>query len=298
MTVLVTGALGQVGWELRRSLLSCGELIAVDRARTDLADPAAVAALLADVKPTVIVNAAAYTAVDAAETESVAAAALNTHLPAQLAEWCTAHGGLLVHYSTDYVFDGSGELPWRETDAPAPAGEYGRSKLAGEQAIVASGCDHLLLRTAWVYAARGRNFLLTMLRLAAEREELRVVADQFGTPTWARFIADVTAVALRHAMVERARGDFSSGIFHLVAGGYTHWAEFARHIVATAHANGILPRAVPVAPIASSDYPTPARRPPNARLDTSLLQRRFNINIPPWQSLVELCLADYAAGRR
>lgn len=286
MRILLFGANGQVGHELRRSLASLGEVVATTRSgafedgtaceRADFDAPAALPALIERIAPDIVVNAAAYTAVDKAESDRDAAFRVNAEAPARIAEACAARGAWLVHYSTDYVFDGSGARPYREDDATAPLGAYGASKLAGEDAIRASGAPHRIFRTAWVYAAHGRNFMRTMLRLAAERGELRVVADQRGTPTPAALIADVTAAALAQPLVP-------SGLWHLTAVGETSWHGFAEAIVADAHARGLLPRMPRVVPIATADYPTPAKRPAYSVLDTTRLRSDFGIDPPTWR---------------
>lgn len=294
MRILLFGANGQVGTELRRSLAPFGDVVATTRSGTlddgntcEVADfdaPDSLPALIERVAPDVVVNAAAYTAVDRAESDRDAAFRANAEAPARLAAACAARGARLIHYSTDYVFDGRGTRPYREDDPTAPAGVYGASKRAGEEAIAATGADHLILRTAWVYAAHGRNFLRTMLRLAAERDVLRVVADQTGTPTPATLIADVTARVL-------ARRDIG-GIRHLTAAGQTTWHGFAEAIVAGAHARGLLARAVPVAPIATADYPTPAARPAYSVLDTSRLAADLDVRLPDWTAGLAMILDD------
>lgn len=286
MRILLFGANGQVGHELRRSLAPLGDVVATTRSgaledgtaceRADFDAPAALTALIERIAPDIVVNAAAYTAVDQAESGRDAAFRANAEAPARIAEACAARGTWLVHYSTDYVFDGSGSRPYREDDATAPLGVYGASKLAGEDAIRASGAPYRIFRTAWVYAAHGRNFMRTMLRLAAERDELRVVADQRGTPTPAALIADITAAAL-------AQPSVPSGLWHLTAAGETSWHGFAEAIIADAHLRGLLPRMPRVVPIASADYPTPAKRPAYSVLDTSRLRSDFGIDPPTWR---------------
>lgn len=270
---LLLGANGQVGTELRRSLAALGEVVAATRGgtldgapceRADFDRPAELPALVERVAPTVVVNAAAWTAVDRAEDSPEAAFRANAEAPAVLAAACARRGIPLVHYSTDYVFDGRGTRPYREDDPTAPLGVYGASKLAGEHAIQASGCAHLILRAAWVYGMHGHNFLKTMLRLAAERDELRVVADQIGSPTPAWLIADVTAHLVRI-------GGTDLGIRHLTAAGQTSWHGFASAIVASARACGLLSRDVPVVPIRTEEFPTRARRPAYSVLDTGRL---------------------------
>ena len=288
MNILLTGKNGQVGWELARALLPLGRAHAFGHAELDLADAAAVRRTLDEVQPDVIVNAAAYTAVDKAESETELANAINAAAPALLAQEAARRGALLIHYSTDYVFDGAKAAPYVESDATNPLSAYGRSKLAGEEGIRASGCDHLIFRTSWVYAARGANFLRTILRLAAEREALRVVADQIGAPTWARLIAEATAHALRQALRERSGGTFDSGVFHLAAAGETSWHGFASAIVA---GRGGL-RVQQVTPIATAEYPLPAPRPANSRLNTDAVRARFGLTLPDWQTCLQLCLEE------
>lgn len=288
MNILLTGKNGQVGWELQRSLLPLGRVAACGRDELDLTDADAVRRMLDEVRPDAIVNAAAYTAVDKAESEPGLAHAINAAAPALLADEAARRGVLLVHYSTDYVYDGRKASPYVEDDAVNPLGAYGRSKLAGEAGIELSGADHLIFRTCWVYAARGSNFLRTILRLAAEREELRVVADQVGAPTWARLIAEATAHALKQALQERRDGSFDSGVYHLAAGGETSWHGFASAIVA---GRGGL-RAKAVAPIATAEYPLPAARPANSRLNTANFQQRFSLALPDWRDGLRLCLED------
>lgn len=296
MKLLLLGGNGQVGRELRRSLRAIGDVVVATRdgvgadAMADFDVKASLSGLVARIAPDVVVNAAAHTAVDKAEADADAAFRINAEAPETLARACTASGALLVHYSTDYVFDGGATRPYREEDATAPLGVYGASKLAGEEAIRASGARHVILRTAWVYAAHGRNFLLTMLRLAAERDELRVVADQVGAPTPASWIADATAAVLR-------QGVAGSGTWHLTAGGQTSWHGFADAIVDEAHALGLIPRKPRVVAIPTSDYPTPAKRPAYSVLDTASLRRDFGIFPPDWReglhtTLRELVRAD------
>lgn len=299
MRILLCGANGQVGTELRRSLAPLGEVVATTRSgqlddgtlceTADFDVPASLPGLIARIAPGLVVNAAAYTAVDRAETEPASAFRANAEAPAVIAAACADRGATLVHYSTDYVFDGSGSRAYREDDPTAPLGVYGASKLAGEQAIRASGARHLILRTAWVYAAHGKNFLRTMLRLAAERDELRVVADQVGTPTPASLIADVTAQVLRRAPLR-------AGTWHLTARGQTSWHGFAEAIVRGAHARGLLDRVPRVVPITTADYPTPAARPAWSVLDIGRLQREFEIRLPTWQDGLGDVL-DELAGR-
>lgn len=296
MKLLVTGANGQVGWELARSLMPLGEVVALDRSRCDLSRPESLAPLVAELAPDVIVNAAAYTAVDKAESEETLATTINGTAAGELARAAKAAGALLVHYSTDYVFDGTKSAPYTEDDPVAPVNAYGRSKLAGEVAIRDSGCDHLILRTTWVFAARGGNFVRTMLRLGAERQQLRVVADQHGAPTWARNIADATAHIVGQAQRERRGGTFVSGVFNLASAGETSWHGFAEAIFAAAR--GAMPDAAlkvaNVEAIPASAYPTPAARPANSRLAADRLAARFGIAMPHWQDALRRCLEDIA----
>lgn len=279
--ILLTGTNGQVGWELERTLAPLGEVLACDRAGLDLADSDRIRAVVREARPEIIVNAAAYTAVDKAEAEPELAMAINGTAPGVLAEEAKRTGALLVHYSTDYVFDGAKDTPCTEDDPPNPCNAYGRSKLAGERAIRAAGCRHLILRTSWVYGLRGHNFLRTMLRLAAERDELRVVADQFGAPTWSRMIAEATALAL-------ASPDPAEGLFHLACGGETTWFGFTEAILAgTRTQRQREPRLVP---ISASEYPLPAKRPASSRLDCTRLMRETGLRLPHWQTALDLCL--------
>ena len=294
MRILLLGGNGQVGSALRERLPALGELRIGTRdgrlaeggdcERADFDDPASLGPLVSRLAPDIVVNAAAYTQVDRAESEPDAAFRANAQAPAALADACARSGALLVHYSTDYVFGGCATRPCREDDPTAPLGVYGASKLAGENAIRDSGARHLVLRTAWVYAAQGRNFLRTMLRLAAERDELRVVADQHGTPTPAVLIADVTAQLLR-------RSPEASGLYHLTAAGQTTWHGFAEAIVDRACDLGRLVRKPRIIPITTADYPTPAARPAYSVLDCTKLQRDFNIRLPNWREGLDNTLA-------
>jgi len=296
--ILVVGRSGQLAWELRRSLLPLGEVSAVERPEVDLARPQTLVPVLDRVRPDVIFNAAAYTAVDRAESEAELARAINAEAPALLAREALRRGALLVHYSTDYVFDGTKPQPYAESDAPGPLGVYGASKLAGERAVLESGADSLCLRASWVYAARGRNFLRTMLRLGAERERLRVVADQIGAPTWARYLAEASAQIVARALRERAGGAFASALFHLSAAGETSWHGFANAIFERVRRidPSIALRVAEVVAIATADYPLPARRPANSRLACEAVRERFGIEIPHWSVGLDLCLEDLLAG--
>jgi dTDP-4-dehydrorhamnose reductase len=285
MKILLFGGNGQVGTELQRTLAPLGELVVATRDGTsrgatsvvaDFSAPQSLPAVIDAVAPDVVVNAAAYTAVDRAESDAAAAFRVNAEAPEWIAKACAARDARLVHYSTDYVFDGSSTRPYREDDPVAPLGIYGTSKLAGERAIQASGARHLIFRTAWVYAAHGHNFLRAMLRLAAERDELRVVDDQVGTPTPAALIADVTAQVLRRPFA-------CSGTWHLTASGHASWHGFAHAIFAQAVARGLIHRAPRLVPIRTVEYPTPAARPAWSVLDTTRLQSDFGIVLPAWQ---------------
>lgn len=276
MRILLTGATGQVGWELRKTLAPLGDLRAFDRFGLDLADVPPLVATVRALQPEVIVNAAAYTAVDKAETERDLAFAVNATAPRVLAEEAKRIGARLVHFSTDYVFDGTKDAPYVEDDAPDPINVYGASKLAGERTIVGTGCRHLILRTSWVYGPRGKNFYLTMLRLAKERPELKVVDDQVGAPTSSLEIARATATLLDKG---------AQGLYHMTAAGETSWCGFARAILAR---TGI---ATPVVAIRTEDYPTPAKRPRNSRLDCARLRTEFGVSLAPWEDqLAEVTL--------
>lgn len=292
MKILLLGKNGQVGWELQRALVVLGQVFALDRHSTghcgDLSNLDGLRATVQAMRPDVIVNAAAYTAVDKAETDRDAAMRINAHAPQVLAEEAAKLGALLVHYSTDYVFDGSGDHTWTEAADPAPCNFYGVTKLAGEKAIVASGCAHLIFRTSWVYAARGSNFAKIMLRLAAERETLSVVNDQIGAPTGAELLADVVACAIPQTLVDPAL----AGIYHLSAAGETSWHLYARFVIDNARASGASLRVNDVQGVPTSAYPTPARRPNNSRLDTGKLRRAFSINLPQWEEGVARMLSE------
>jgi dTDP-4-dehydrorhamnose reductase len=294
LKILLLGKNGQVGWELQRSLAPLGEVLALDRHSTphggDLSQPERLAQTVLDWRPDVIVNAAAHTAVDKAESEPELARCLNATAPAALAQAAAQIGALLVHYSTDYVFNGQGDQPWQEGDSTGPLSVYGQTKREGELAIVASGCAHLIFRTSWVYAARGGNFAKTMLRLAAERERLTVIDDQFGAPTGADLIADVTAHAIRASLRQPALG----GLYHLVAGGQTTWHGYASHVIAQARRiqPGLALKVSEIAPVPTSAFPTPAKRPLNSRLATHKLQDTFGLVLSPWQQGVNRMLAE------
>ena len=296
MKILLFGQGGQVGWELQRALAPLGEVIGLDHdSRTlhgDFSQPEALAATVRAVQPQVIVNAAAHTAVDKAESEPALAQALNATAPGVLAREAAALGATLLHYSTDYVFDGSGSQPRDETAATGPLSVYGRTKLEGEHLIQASGCRHLILRTSWVYAARGGNFAKTMLRLAVEREALNVIDDQIGAPTGADLLADVSA----HALRALAQNPALQGLYHCTASGQTSWYGYARHVIDWARAQGRPVRVAPdaLSPIPTAQYPTPAQRPLNSRLDCRRLQAALGLRLPPWQAGVDRMLQELA----
>jgi dTDP-4-dehydrorhamnose reductase len=282
-TILLFGKNGQVGWELQRSLATLGRVVAVERRQCDMADGAALQALVRDIRPNVIVNAAAYTAVDQAESDAAQCRAINGIAPGILAEEAQALGAWLVHYSTDYVFDGANAGFRLEDDAANPLNVYGATKLEGERAVQQSGCRHLIFRTSWVYSAHGLSFAKTILRLARERETLKVVCDQSGAPTSAELIADVTASCLGDVL--RAKDDGRQGLYHLVASGETTWHEYAHFIVYRATQTGSLLKCTPerIEAIPSSAYSMPAKRPVNSRLDTAKLRREFGVVLPDWR---------------
>ncbi|PZQ77733.1 MAG: dTDP-4-dehydrorhamnose reductase [Variovorax paradoxus] len=294
MKVLLFGKGGQVGWELQRSLAPLGDLVALDFDSTefhaDFSRPDALADTVLAVRPDVIVNAAAHTAVDKAESEPDLARALNATSPGVVAEAARQSGALMVHYSTDYVFDGSGERPWREDDATGPLSVYGRTKLEGEQLVADAGPRHLIFRTSWVYAARGGNFAKTMLRLAKERDRLTVIDDQFGAPTGAELLADVSAHAIRDTLRDPAK----AGLYHLVADGVTTWHGYASFVLQQALAAGVELKAglETLDAVPTSAFPTPARRPGNSRLDTVKLRETFGLRLPPWQEGVARMLRE------
>lgn len=294
MKILLLGRNGQVGWELQRSLSVLGEVVALDRHSEkfcgDLSQPQGIAETVRSLRPDVIVNAAAHTAVDKAESEPDLARLLNATTPGVLAREAQALGALLVHYSTDYVFDGSGTAPRGEQDAVAPLSVYGQTKLEGEQLIAASGCRYLIFRTSWVYAARGGNFAKTMLRLASEREKLTVINDQFGAPTGADLLGDVTAHAIRH--VEQHPEHL--GLYHCVASGGTAWHAYAQFVIETARQlqPAMALKVQAIEPVPTSAFPTPARRPHNSRLNTDKLQANFGLQLPHWQQGVTRMLQE------
>lgn len=297
MKILLLGKNGQVGWELQRALSVLGEVVALDRHPVataygslagDLSDLAGLRETIRSVGPDVIVNAAAYTAVDKAESERDLARAVNALACQVMAEEAVRLGAWLVHYSTDYVFDGSGTTPWKETDTVAPVNYYGTTKLEGERMIEASGCKHLIFRTSWVYAARGNNFAKTMLRLAKDRPSLNVIADQIGAPTGAELLADVAVAALQQAVVKPGLG----GIYHLAPMGETSWHAYAKFVIDFARAHGELLAVEAVNPIATTEYPTPASRPLNSRLNTEKLRDSFSLHLPDWQRGVTRMLME------
>ncbi|WP_175044211.1 dTDP-4-dehydrorhamnose reductase [Burkholderia lata] len=289
-TILVTGVNGQVGFELLRSLQGLGRVVACDRSMLDLSDLDRVRSVVRELKPSIIVNPAAYTAVDKAETDVDAARRLNADVPRAFAEEAARLGAALVHYSTDYVFDGTKAGAYVETDATNPQNVYGLTKLEGEQAIAATGCAHLILRTSWVYGRRGKNFLLTMLKLGSERPELRVVADQVGAPTWSKTIATATAHVVAQALAADDADWWArrSGVYHFTAAGATSWHGFAEAIFAEAMGE----RAPKVLPIPASDYPVPAKRPSNSRLSHDKLSEAFGLRLPDWADALKLCLSE------
>ena len=296
LSILLIGSTGQVGWELARTLMPLGRVMVPERSQCDLSSLDTLTALVNALQPDVIVNAAAYTAVDKAEEETNLAMTVNARAPGALAAAARRHGALLVHYSTDYVFDGRKAGAYSEADAPNPDSVYGRSKLAGEEAVRAAGADHLIFRTSWVFAARGKNFLRTILRLAGEREELRIVADQFGAPTSARLIAEVTALVLQQDLARRKNGGFESGTFNLTAAGETSWHGFAGAIVTAARARGAELKCRTLVPITTAEYPLPAARPANSRLSGARLAERYGLNMPEWECCMHLCLAELFPG--
>lgn len=290
MKILLFGKNGQVGWELQRSLAPLGELVALGSNQADFSDLDGLAAIVREVKPDVIVNAAAHTAVDKAESEPELARTINVLAPAVLAHEANYLNSLFIHYSTDYVFDGSGDTPWVESDATGPLSVYGASKREGEQLIQQSGCQHLIFRTSWVYGARGGNFAKTMLRLAQERDSLKVINDQIGAPTGADLLADVTAHAIRSVRLNPAL----SGLYHLVARGETSWHGYACFVIDFARKAGVQVKVLQdaIEAVPTSAFPTPAKRPHNSRLSTKKLQNTFDLHLPPWQVGVERMLTE------
>lgn len=292
MNILLFGKTGQVGWELQRALAPLGNIIALDLHSDeycgDFSKPEGVAETVRRIRPDIIVNAAAHTAVDKAESEPEFARLLNAISVEAIAREAAALNAWLIHYSTDYVFPGTGEQPWKETDQTAPLNVYGETKLAGEKAVQQYCPNHLIFRTSWVYAGKGNNFAKTMLKLAKEREELSIINDQFGAPTGAELLADCTAHAIRTAM---SKPDVA-GLYHLVAGGTTSWFEFAQLMFDEARKAGITLEVKKVTPVATTSYPTPAKRPNNSRLSTEKFQREFNLILPEWDQGVKRMLAE------
>ena len=293
MKILLLGKNGQVGWELQRALAPLAEVIALDRSGLgdfsgDMSQPQAIRETILKLKPNVVVNASAYTAVDLAESESELADLINHQAVKVIADVCHQEQILFVHYSTDYVFSGLGTQPFTETDVVAPLNVYGKTKALGEQAIIDSGCDHLIFRTSWVYAAKGKNFLKTMLNLAQQRQELSIINDQVGAPTSAELIADITV----HAIPQFLANQQKAGIYHLVASGETTWFDYANFIFKQARILGQTLQVEKVNPIATSAYPTPAVRPHNSRLHNAKLQNTFELILPQWQKGVERTLAE------
>ncbi len=284
--IFIIGKVGQVGYELRRTLAPAAEIVSVDFPDIDLTREESIRQWVRETKPQVVINAAAYTAVDKAETDVETAHKINGTAPGILAEEAARLNAWIVHYSTDYIFDGTKQTPYVETDAPNPLGAYGRTKLAGDKAVQAANPRHLIFRLCWVYGARGGNFMLTMMRLAREREKLRVVHDQFGCPTWSRLIAETTSLALRQTLM--AGDDKTAGTYHLAASGSTNWHGFAQSII------DLMPEAErkcrTVEPIPSSEYPTPARRPAYSVLDCGKLTRTFGLKLPDWQDSLQQVL--------
>lgn len=290
-TILLVGKNGQVGWELQRTLATLGEVVAVDRNGMDLADPDSIRSAIRSARPDLIVNAAAYTAVDKAESEPELAMAINGIAPGIMAEEAKRLGAAMVHYSTDYVFDGTKASLYAEEDAPNPLNVYGVTKLAGEQAVQAAGIPHLIFRTSWVYGLRGKNFLLTILRLAQERDELKIVDDQVGAPTWSRLIAEATAQILAQ---RRANLSEVSGLYHLTSAGRTSWHGFARAILDHSGLAAIKPLAR-LTPIPGADYPLPAPRPGNSGLNNKKMQQVFGLALPAWDAALALCCQEMPA---
>jgi dTDP-4-dehydrorhamnose reductase len=298
MKILLLGREGQLAWELRRALACLGDIVALDRRSMplvlDMADPDSLVQAVEAVKPALIVNASAYTAVDRAEQEQEQAQKINAEAPGILAELALKHGAGLIHYSTDYVFDGDATLPYDEEHATAPQGVYGRTKLAGERAILQVGVPACIFRTAWIYGARGQNFLLTMLRLMRERERLGIVSDQIGAPTWSRLIAEASALAVARTLVDgRFEPEEKAGIYHLTSAGQASWFDFATAIREMALEHNILPpECASVEAISTHEYPTPARRPAYSVLSNEKLARQFGLRLPDWVEGLELCMAS------
>lgn len=293
MKILLFGKHGQLGWELNRSLQPFGEIVALDLGEVDFSEPESLRQVVQDIKPDVICNAVAYTAVDKAESEETLAMKINGEAPGVLAEEAMKLGALLVHYSTDYVFDGTKPTPYVETDTPNPVNAYGRTKLAGELAVQSSGCNYLIFRTSWVYASRANNFLLTMLKLAQEREALSIVDDQIGSPTSARLIADTTILCVQQAVREKRAGAFVSDLYHLTNAGHTSWYGFTEEIVKLASSQLDMALSLKeLKAIPTSDYQTPAVRPMNSQLALTKLESCFSIKMPDWKKSLQLCMQE------
>lgn len=291
MKILLFGKNGQLGWELNRSLQPLGEVVVLDIEDVDFSQPESLRKIARDISPDIICNAVAYTAVDKAEEDEALAMKINGVAPGVLAEEALKLGALLVHYSTDYVFDGTKATPYVETDKPNPINAYGCTKYAGEIAVQSSGCDYLILRTSWVYASRGNNFMLTMLKLAQEREELSIVSDQIGAPTSARLIADTTILCLQQAIKEKHENVFVSDLYHLTASGHTSWHGFTKEIVKVA-SNKFNLKIKNIKAIPTTDYPTPAQRPMNSQLVLTKLEKSFGIIMPGWRKALSLCIGE------
>lgn len=299
-TIVLLAPNGQVGFEVARAVAPLGKLYTLSRSDVDFADTQAVVAKVAALSPTLIINAAAWTAVDKAETEQVACHLINVALPAALATLAKQCNAWLVHYSSDYVYPGNGSTPWQETDTTGPLSVYGQSKLDGDLAVSENTDKYLIFRTSWVYAARGNNFMRTMLKLAQNREALNVVADQIGAPTPARLIAQVTVLAIQQVWLKQAASDSAiqyAGVYHLAPQGYCSWYDFAAEIFSLARSNGMPLALKPdqFKPITTADYPTPAARPANSRLNLSKLEQTFNLQLPSWQQQLALTFAELTA---
>jgi len=293
--VLLTGKNGQVGWELQRTLATLGEVVALGRETMDLGDPDSIRSTVREVRPDLIVNAAAYTAVDKAESEAELAMAVNGVAPGILAEEAKRLNAAVVHYSTDYVFDGTKPTPYTEEDPPNPLNTYGRTKLAGEQAIQAIGAPHFILRTSWVYSTRGTNFLLTILRLAKEKEQLTIVDDQISAPTWSRVIAEATAQLQTEVGNKSAVLAEHTGVYHLSAAGETSWYGFAKEILEKAKALTDF-KVKSLRPISTEGYPLPAQRPRYSAMSSARIEQTFGLAIPPWQRMLDLCMQEMGDG--
>jgi dTDP-4-dehydrorhamnose reductase len=292
-TILIIGRIGQVGWELRRTLAPLGRIVCIDFPDIDLTDGKSITRWVGETRPEVIVNAAAYTAVDKAETEFEKCNQINGIAPGILAEQAKKLSALLVHYSTDYIFDGTKTSPYTEEDPTNPLGAYGRSKLAGDQAVLQVNPNHLIFRLCWVYGARGQNFMLTMMRLAREREKLRVVRDQFGCPTWSRMIAETTALALKQVLATNDPGAFK-GVYHLAASGHTNWHDFAKAIIELMPPEG--KKCKQVEAITTAEYPLPAKRPAYSVLSCDKLERTFGLRLPDWHESLKQVMESLSPG--